>query len=154
MDQFDVTNAFTQSDIDAEIYVEPPKGYYPDMDVVLKLKKSLYGTKQASRLWQQKLRGKLLEMGFKNCTSDPCLFAYHSKRGSCIVGCYVDDIICAYSNKAVLEWFKSQFIASDTNPSGFRAKHMGPLKWFLRVAVDQEPRFGIEHFAEPSRSHP
>ena len=82
-------------------------------------------------------------MGFKNCTSDPCLFAYHSKRGSCIVGCYVDDIICAYSSKAVLDWFSSQFIASDTNPSGFRAKHMGPLKWFLRVAVDQEEDFTV-----------
>ena len=50
LDQFDVTNAFTQSDIDADIYVEPPPGYYQDLDVVLKLKKSLYGTKQASRL--------------------------------------------------------------------------------------------------------
>jgi hypothetical protein len=27
LEHFDVKNAFTQSDIDAEIYVEPPKGF-------------------------------------------------------------------------------------------------------------------------------
>ena len=27
VDQFDVTSAFTQAEIDAEIYVEPPKGF-------------------------------------------------------------------------------------------------------------------------------
>ena len=56
---FDVTNAFTQSDIDAEIYVMPPQGFesYDKTGelLILKLNKSLYGTKHASRLWQLKL---------------------------------------------------------------------------------------------------
>ena len=60
LEHFDVTNAFTQSDIDSEIYVEPPKGFTTKgkdgLPQVLKLVKSLYGTKQASRLWQLKLR--------------------------------------------------------------------------------------------------
>ena len=49
----------------------------------------------------------------------------------------------AYSNNAVLEWFKAGFIVSDKNPDGFRAKHMGRLDWFLRVAVDQQEDFTV-----------
>ena len=63
LEHFDVTSAFTQSDIDCDIYVEPPKGYpmktTDGRDAVLKLKRALYGTKQASRLWQQRLAGHL-----------------------------------------------------------------------------------------------
>ena len=48
VDQFDVTSAFTQADIDAEIYIEPPKGFgskgRDGQTQVLKLKKALYGT--------------------------------------------------------------------------------------------------------------
>ena len=47
LDHFDVTNAFTQSNIDAEIYVSPPKGftsnYKNGQPMILKLKKALYG---------------------------------------------------------------------------------------------------------------
>ena len=68
------TNAFTQSEIDKVIYVEPPKG---DPQVssngapcVLKLRN---GTKQASRMWQLKLRKHLVEkMGLTNSTHGPC----------------------------------------------------------------------------------
>ena len=60
LDHFDVTSAFTQSDIDAEIYVEAPPGSFTTKDnkgrpKVLKLQKALYGAKQASKLWQDTL---------------------------------------------------------------------------------------------------
>ena len=56
LDHFDVTNAFTQSKIDSEIYVEAPPGRFTHKDkkgrpMILKLNKALYGTKQASKLW-------------------------------------------------------------------------------------------------------
>ena len=53
--QMDVKTAFLNADIDHEIYVKQPEGYV-ERDIhgnVLywKLKKSLYGLKQSSRMW-------------------------------------------------------------------------------------------------------
>ena len=63
------TSAFTQANIDTEIYVDPPKGFTTKgkdgKPKVLLLRKALYGTKQAARLWQQALIAKLIDMGFK-----------------------------------------------------------------------------------------
>ena len=71
LEHFDVTNAFTQSEMDKGIFVEPPKRYphfAPNgSPCVLKLRKALYGTKQASRMFQLKLRIHLVDkMGFIN----------------------------------------------------------------------------------------
>ena len=95
LDHFDVTSAFTQSNIDAEIYVEAPPGNFTPKDdkgrpKVLKLKKALYGTKQASKLWQDTLVRHLTKsMGFKQLHYDPCLFIKHGEHGTCmIVGVY------------------------------------------------------------------
>ncbi|CAI7826374.1 unnamed protein product [Closterium sp. NIES-53] len=49
--QIDVSNAFLYADVDAEIYVEYPHTYPTNPPSVCKLKKSLYGIKQAPRLW-------------------------------------------------------------------------------------------------------
>ena len=78
LEHFDVKNAFTQSEIDAEIYTQPPKGFPQGIGKdgkprALKLVKSLYGTKHASRLWQLKLRDFLVKkMGFENCIVAQC----------------------------------------------------------------------------------
>ena len=56
-----------------------------------------------------------------------------------IVGVYVDDIIVAHNGEAHLEWFKTKFIG----PDGFRAKHIGPLSWFLGVEVVQDANFAV-----------
>ena len=91
LDHFDVTSAFTQSEIDAEIYVEPPPGGFTPKDTkgrpkVLKLKKALYGTKQASKLWQDTLVKHLTSnMGFKRLIYDPCLFIKHANDHVMIV---------------------------------------------------------------------
>ena len=104
VDQFDVTCAFTQAEIDAEIYVEPPKGFATTgkdgRPQVLRLKKALYGTKQAARLWQQALVKRLKTMGFTQSAHDPCLFRYVGEHGECLVAAYVDDLLCATSNQA------------------------------------------------------
>ena len=145
--QFDVSNAFTQADIDTELYVEPPKGFETTgkdgRSQVLKLKKALYGTKQAARLWQETLVKRLKDLGFKQSTHDPCLFRYDGPHGECLIGAYVDDLLCAVSSDKMLEWFKSEFIASDTNSEGFRAKYLGPAHYFLGMAIDQHADFSI-----------
>ena len=58
-------------------------------DVVLKLKKIIYGQSKAARLWYEKLRNGLLERGFVMSKVDPCLFM--SKTVICVV--YVDDCL-------------------------------------------------------------
>jgi len=142
LEHFDVTNAFTQADLDdVLIFVEPPKGFDTERDQfgtkVLKLKKALYGTKQASRLWQTTLADFLEnDLGFTRSRNDPCLFLLERDGGIIILGIYVDDIIVAYRGN-LFDWFKSKFLER------FRAKHIGPLYWFLGIAVDQSPSYVV-----------
>ena len=140
LEHFDVTSAFTQSDIDFDVYIDPPLGYPQYEGKVLKLRKSLYGTKQASRMWQMKLRSKLIEMGFKNSTHDPCLFSKREGKDVMLIGVYVDDIILAHNNDKLLRWFTDEFCG----PKGFNAKHVGKLSWFLGMEIDQSDDYSIK----------
>ena len=139
LEHFDVTSAFTQSKIDAEIYVESPPGNFTPKDSkgrpkVLKLRKALYGTKQASKLWQDTLVHHLTKnMGFTRLSYDPCLFMLRKNSHVMICGVYVDDVVLAHDSPELLSWFTHKF----AGPDGFNASHLGKLKWFLGMAVDQ-----------------
>ena len=63
--QMDVKSAFLNGYINEEVYVEQPPGF-DDKKVghVYKLKKTLYGLKQAHRAWYKRLRDFLLSKGF------------------------------------------------------------------------------------------
>ena len=43
---------------------------------IRRLKKSLYGLKQASRQWDAHLTGCLLALGFLQCLGDGCVFRF------------------------------------------------------------------------------
>eukprot|EP00253_Pinus_taeda_P005472 PITA_05472 len=49
--QMDVKNSFLHEDLPEEIYMEQPHGFIQDSSLVCRLKKSLYGLKQALRAW-------------------------------------------------------------------------------------------------------
>ncbi|CAI7828385.1 unnamed protein product [Closterium sp. NIES-53] len=96
--QIDVSNSFLYSDIDAEIYVEYPHTYPTNPPSVCKLKKSLYGIKQAPRLWQQHLNKKLIEVGFRQLPHDPGMYRLDDKGSYALLVAYVDDILYVSSS--------------------------------------------------------
>ena len=92
LQQVDYSNAFVQAKLDETVYVWLPSdikvdGY--DGCLALKLKKSLYGLRQAPLKWFEKLRGSLIERGFRQSAQDPCLFL--SDKVVAVV--WVDDVL-------------------------------------------------------------
>ncbi len=57
-----------------------------------KLKKSLYGLKQAARQWNIKLHSALTEMGFKRVEADRSVYIYSDGHVRIFVPIYIDDI--------------------------------------------------------------
>ena len=75
----DFVLAFPQADLDVPVYMEFPlgmevSGNFPNGRPLLRLKKSLYGLKQASANWHEMLKGGLELRGFEESVADPCVF--------------------------------------------------------------------------------
>jgi hypothetical protein len=79
------------------------------MPEYVRLRKCLYGLKQAAYEWRSHVNLTLVEMGFTRCISDECVYILRRKDGSyIIVGVYVDDILVAGSASGCLDWFNSE----------------------------------------------
>ncbi|EGD75696.1 hypothetical protein PTSG_12641 [Salpingoeca rosetta] len=90
--QFDVKAAFLHAPIDDHnIYVRPPAAANLPGSAVLHLKRSLYGLRQAPRLWHQHLSKELQALGLLAVKSDACVFV----SATAIVCVHVDDFIVA-----------------------------------------------------------
>jgi hypothetical protein len=97
--QVDFVLAYTQADIEFDIYMELPMGietkYGKGETHVLKLLKNLYGQKQAGRVWNQHLVKGLKSIGFEQSKVDECVFFHRDV----IFIVYTDDGIFAGPDK-------------------------------------------------------
>ena len=96
---------------------------------VCKLLKSLYGLKQSSRQWFEKLSKLLIQCGFTKSLSDHSLFLKHTNTSTTVLLVYADDIVLAGDS---LEEFSSIKHTLDTH---FKIKYLGVLKYFLGLKV-------------------
>lgn len=64
---------------------------------------SLYGLKQAGRLWNKTLIKFFRKIGFKPTNADPCILAYRQGDVFVIVGVYVDDLALASQSQDGLD---------------------------------------------------
>lgn len=101
--------------------------------LVCKLRKSLYGLKQASRQWFAKLCESLLSKGYVSSKTDYSLFTKCSGDSVIVVAVYVDDILLAGTDTVEMLALRS-FLDSQ-----FKIKDLGPVHYFLGLEVHQTP---------------
>jgi hypothetical protein len=138
LDQMDVGSAFLHADVHEDVYIELPEGYRPRSkgDVVLKLRKALYGIHQAPREWYLLVSRFIIEvLGFTQCVKDPCLFFKRSKTGRLILlVMFVDDFQVSYHHADAKEWeaLKKKFMQR------FKTKDMGPSQLMLGMRITRD----------------
>ncbi|XP_019151797.1 PREDICTED: uncharacterized protein LOC109148508 [Ipomoea nil] len=105
-----------------------PQGFeFEKPNQVCKLRRSLYGLKQASRQWNSKLSAALLQMMFVQSKSDPSLFTKGEGATFIVVLIYVDDILLTSPDISQIQNLKMYL------DNAFKIKDLGELGYFLGI---------------------
>ncbi|MBW0493185.1 hypothetical protein O181_032900 [Austropuccinia psidii MF-1] len=101
--QFDIETAFIHGEMDTLVHVKQVTGYEEKgkENCVWRLRKSLYGTKQAPRMWKSKLESALSSLGLMSTRSDESLLINAEKL--LLLHVHVNDgfIISQLENKKI-----------------------------------------------------
>ena len=129
--QYDVKTAFLNGKLDEEIFMQPPKGYHTG-GKICKLRKSLYGLKQAARVWNKTMHESLVKRGCVQNETDHCLYLFTSGGDVVHLLVHVDDILTATNNVKTLE-ILMKAIGED-----FEIKYMGEAKEYLSIDLERD----------------
>ncbi|MBW0502256.1 hypothetical protein O181_041971 [Austropuccinia psidii MF-1] len=124
--QVDIKSAFLNAPLVETVFLSIPQGLEVDNRKFFhRLKKAIYGLKQAPLAWYDRLRGCLCQVGFSSCVLDPCVFF---REGDHPVWLYfhVNDIAIFGKNVSI---FKEEL------KSEFKIKDIGPADLMLRIKV-------------------
>lgn len=126
--QMDAITAFLQGELLEEVYTQQPEGYNDGSGRVCKLRKAVYGLKQAGRVWNLKLDCELKKGGWIRSKCDPCIYY----RNNTIIAIYVDDFLIFFSDDNELE-----NIIQSLN-SKFHMKSIGMATRCIGIDIKQE----------------
>jgi hypothetical protein len=128
--QLDVKTAFLNADLEEEVYLSVPQGVSLNKkEVCLKLKKAIYGLKQAPLAWYNRLSKWLVSVGFSISVADPCVF-FRLGKDPVWLFIHVDDIAVFGKN---ISTFKTEI------KEEFDMKDMGRADLLLGIKVLHEP---------------
>ena len=136
--QMDVCSAFLNGNLDEDIYMAQPEGYVDqnNPNLVCKLKKSIYGLKQAARCWNDVLHEYLLSDGYKRSDADPCVYTKIIKKNGrnviMLIAVYVDDTILASNDKDVLSTEKEKL------SERFEMDDRGEIHYLLGMRIQRD----------------
>jgi hypothetical protein len=127
--------AYLKGELDEEIYMELPDGAkYPGKEGwVWRLKKPLYGLKQAGRQWKRKLDKAMEKLGFRKSRADDCLYILRENgKVILLVLVYVDDMALAGKTVATIKAFKTSL------GNIFEITDLGELEHILGIQVERD----------------
>lgn len=129
---FDVKTAFLNGKLEEVIFMRPPAGFNSENNKVFELHKSLYGLKQAARVWNLTLHNELLKIGFVQSNADKCLYVFHDSGKVCYLLVHVDDIILASNDNSFLDYLASQI------GEKFDLKSLGIVQHYLGIDIERD----------------
>ena len=138
LSSIDIRQAYLQSLLDPNVplYMRPPPDVFPfdqhGNPLVCKLRRSLYGLKQAGREWAALFSSFLTSWGMTQSTIDPCLYVFQTAGSVLWVCVYVDDALIADNDPELRARFVTDLSAR------FPTEDKGELKWILSVAITRD----------------
>ena len=121
---FDAEQAFVQSSLEEDVFMRLPPGCGEMSGKIVRLNRSLYGLKQASRSWHNHLITHMKSLGFEQSLADACVLRLiESGSVSIVTVVHVDDIF-AVGLKARCDQF-----CEDLNRL-VPINNLGELRWY------------------------
>lgn len=128
----DVKSAFLNGELADEVYVKQPGFIAAEHEgKALRLRKALYGLRQAPRAWNVKLDTSLSQLGFARCSSDHNIYTRGKGQSRIVVGIYVDDLIITGASVEEIQAFQGKMYRL------FRMSDLGLLSYYLGIEVKQ-----------------
>ncbi|KAG9446519.1 hypothetical protein H6P81_012647 [Aristolochia fimbriata] len=137
LEQLDVKTAFLHGDLEEEIYMRQPASFevIGKESRVCKLKRSLYGLKQALRQWYLKFDRFMLDIGFARSNADHCVYLQRFNDGDYIIlTLYVDDMLVAGTNMKKIDDLKKRLA------NQFSMKDLGEAKQLLGMQITRDKK--------------
>ena len=126
--QLDVKTAYLNGPLDEEIYMKPPEGFCTP-SVYWRLRKGLYGLRQAGRQWYKTLHDAYTDLGYSRSQSDWSVYTRSTPSGISMSATSVDDILITSDTKR-----ESDIAAQEIN-SKFTTTDCGPAEWILGCRI-------------------
>jgi hypothetical protein len=131
----DVQTAFLNSDLKEELYIQLPEGAVTeDGHYMAKLKKSLYGLKQAGHDWHSTSEDFILSYDnrLRRSSVEPCLYYFINEDIKIFILTQVDDYIVACNTK---NWVLNFITAFN---SKYSVNVLGKLSHFMQMEITFE----------------
>jgi hypothetical protein len=114
--------------------MEQPEGFEVPRkeDWVLHLLKSMYGMKQASRVWNTTFNNEVMSWGFLCLPCKWCIYYHSSPSGTVIFSIHVDDIFAVASSPEELKSFKALL------QKKWEISDLGPTHFVLGIAINRD----------------
>ena len=138
---WDAEAAFVQPNLEETVYMRIPPPYdQKHSGKVYKLKKCLYGLKQAARAWQKFCQDIMEANDGKSCPRDQALYIFRQGKAFLIIATHVDDFFVFFNRYGAA--------LRDNVWDGFVSKckkinNLGPIRWALKTCIEEDKEAGI-----------
>ena len=134
--------AFINAPLEEVIFVRQVRGFERPGKArsLLKLRKALYGTKQAANAWQKFLKKILLDAGARIHPCDECVYIFYtSQKSFCFISTHVDDLFVLYSKEG--ETIRDHVYKE--LEKHVKIDNRGSLKWALSTKIQRDAKAGV-----------
>ena len=141
--QMDVKTVFLNGNLEEETYMMQQEAFVAKNQdhVVCKLKRSIYGLKQASRSWNIRFVQSIKSFGFEQNLDEPYVYKWNQDKVVMFLVLYVDNILFIENDVGVMSLVKIWL------PSQFDMKDLGKANFILGIKVWQDCKNRILGFS-------
>ncbi|SGY38305.1 BQ5605_C003g01995 [Microbotryum silenes-dioicae] len=141
--QADIDKAYLHGDLDHDIWMTAPRGFDLPGDKVLRLRHSIYGLKQAGRIWNRHIDASLRDLGYTATGTDHCVYSrLDDRQHPHYIALYVDDLLMISPDLAEIERVISGL------EQRYGVKRLGPAEYILGIQII-EPGADLGARSEP-----